>query len=651
MPILNRRTPAYTPQPKYVSNYNGFSGGLNLFYTPTEIKSSELAQADNCMLTGQGVVTGRWGSREYFDAGGEKILMLENYNNLNTGANELLAVTNAGYLIKQSGASYSIIGGASYASGSTINSAQIANYQYIVSTSTDLTRYDGTNITTYTAINAPISAAVSLVSGASGTAIWSYKVTALSVTGETLPSTSATLSGASFDRELFTASITWAQPSTASTSVIGFNIYAGLPGDETLIDSVGPNIREYTDNGMSLSSIFPPTANTTSGVKAKYIKKFDDRLVIAGVDGDPTMVMISGKYPYQDRFNWQNGGGFIRVNPDGGDEITGIEIVGQDATGGVQTPSIIVTMKESTHLIQLSFITLGNYSVLNPSVSQISPQGCSSFKSIVSIQNLTFYMGRLGLQTVGYEQNFLAQIRTREVSARIRPYIQAILPGDLENISAAYLDYKYIFSMPSTKDTMIYDFERGAFMGPWKTPFGITQWLQYIDDAGKVHYLAGCDDGKVREFSSDYKSDSGLPIVKVMKTRKDDFGNWSVLKTLELIYMLFRNVSGTVSVNILYEKRDGTTSSIAKSFELQGDSGGTGWGTDIWGTHNWGESNTNVVTPTPDDTIKWASLYKTARTIQVEVSQVNTEVNFELADMRISATLQPEGSLSAQLRI
>ena len=114
MPLLNTRNPGYTPQPKYTSNYNGFAGGLNLFYTPTEIKTTELAQADNCMLIGEGVVTGRWGSRTYFTASsGNRINMLSRYENLSSGANELLVFTNDGYLRKKSGASATIISGAS----------------------------------------------------------------------------------------------------------------------------------------------------------------------------------------------------------------------------------------------------------------------------------------------------------------------------------------------------------------------------------------------------------------------------------------------------------------------------------------------------------------------------------------------------------
>jgi len=654
MPVINTRQPSYQPQPRYQVTYNGFPGGLNLFYTPTEIKATELAQSDNCMLTGQGIVTGRWGTKTYFSTGSQTIRMMEKYENLGTGANEILVVTDEGLLRKKSGTSTTVVSGASFqslASGAYINSAQIGNFQYLVSSTTPMTRYNGTNLTTYTGISKPSLTAVTFVSGATGTATWSYKVTAIGTTNETLPSTAVTLANMSFDRTKFTVNITWSQPSTATTAITGFGVYAGLPGDETLIATVGPTVTTLTDSGLEQSSIFAPSSDYTAGVKAKFIKRFDDRLIIAGVTGDPTLVMISGKYPYQDRFNWQNGGGFIRLAPDAEDEITGIEVVGQTALGGLSTPGILVFMKNSVYLVTLSYIDIGNYSVLNPQFQNISPVGATSFRSIVNIQNNTFYFGSQGLQTVGSEQNYISQIRTREVSARIRPYIQGVIADDLPQVAAGYMDYKYLFSFPETKDTMIYDYERAVFMGPWKTPFGITQWLEYTDDVGDIYYLAGCNDGIVREFSANYKSDSGTPIIKTMKTKKEDFGNWSVLKTIELLNMLFREVSGSINVSVLYEGRDGVIKNVAKSFTITGDAAGTGWGTDLWGSHNWGTSNTNVVLPQPQDIIRWTSLYKTGRNVQLEISQVANEVNFQVADIKMSATLQPEGSLSSQLRI
>jgi hypothetical protein len=117
------------------------------------------------------------------------------------------------------------------------------------------------------------------------------------------------------------------------------------------------------------------------------------------------------------------------------------------------------------------------------------------------------------------------------------------------------------------------------------------------------------------------------------------------------MYLLFRNVTGTVSVNIVIEQRDGTPQVIAKSFEVASTSGGTGWGTDLWGSHLWGQSNLAVQQAEPDDTIRWLNLYKTARTIQVEVIQTTNQSNFEFAEMKMSATFQPEGSISSTLRI
>lgn len=652
MPSLNTSIPAFTPQRIFEANYEGFSGGLNTFFKPTEVRKDELVRSDNCMLIGKGVVTSRWGSEVFFTAGSGDVKYMDVYNNIQTSTRELLALTDAGYLVKQSGASYSVIAGASFASGCVASFTQIGNFEYIASSSNNLSRYNGTTIQTYTAISRPtLSGGVSLISGATGTAVWSYAVTAFSVTGETIPSASVLLNNASFDREQMRVNIAWTQPSTASGAITGFGIYAGLPGEETLITTVGPTVRSIIDDGLPQSSTFAPTADTTGGVKAKFIKRFDDRLVLAGIDGDPTMVMISGKYPFQDRFNWQNGGGFVKVAPDSGDEITGIEVVATNAVGASLSASVLVFMQNSIHQIVLDFVTVGGYAILNPRVQQIAVIGASNYKGIQNIQNNTFYFGNQGLQTVGPEANYFNILRTREVSERIKPFINSLSERDLEEVSAGYMDYKYLFSFKSLKLTMVYDYQRGCFIGPWQTPFGITSWFQYIDNDGEFKYLAGCDDGIVRDMSSLYLTDSGTAITKQLATRKETFDNWGVLKVVRQMYLLFRDVTGTVSVNIIIENRDGSTSVIAKSFNVVNSSAGTGFGADLWGSALWGGSTGNVTQTEPEDTIRWLNLYKTARTIQVEIIQTTPQTNFEFAEVKMSATFQPEGSISSSLRI
>ena len=273
MPVLNTRRPNYTPQRVLEQSYEGFPGGLNLFYTPTEIKKTELVQADNCMLIGNGIVTGRWGSQTYFSAGSGYIRDLNKYENIQTATNELLAITDRGFLVKKSGTSSTIITGASFASGAVISSTQLGNNMYFASDSTNFTKYDGTNLSVYTGISRPtLSGGVSLISGATGTATWSYKITAFSQTGETLASPAVTKSLLSFDRANMLINVAWTQPSTASTAIKGFGVYAGLPGEETLIATVGPDQRNFIDNGYALSTVFSPTTDKQLELKLNTSK-------------------------------------------------------------------------------------------------------------------------------------------------------------------------------------------------------------------------------------------------------------------------------------------------------------------------------------------------------------------------------------------
>ncbi len=116
------------------------------------------------MLVGAGVVTGRWGSQIFFKAGNSEVKWLGTYQNISSGASiQLLSITNDGYLVKQSGASYTQITGASFASGSVVNASQLGNNLYVVSDSLNYTKYDGSSLTTYTPISRP-SVATSAVS-------------------------------------------------------------------------------------------------------------------------------------------------------------------------------------------------------------------------------------------------------------------------------------------------------------------------------------------------------------------------------------------------------------------------------------------------------------------------------------------------------
>lgn len=648
MPVFNKPIKAFKANKDREVDYVDFSGGLNTIFKPTELKPNELAQADNLVLVGKGVPTGRPGSQAYFWAGTGYVRLLDFFRDFYNNVNEIFAITDTGYLVKKSGASYAVVTGASFASGYPTNSAQLGGFSYIVGGNKPMARFDGTNLLTYVTLPVPTGVGVSNISGATGTNTWSWRITAKNLLAETTGSVGISYASLPLNLTETIMNVKWDKITSASG---GYNIYRGTPGNETFIGTVGPDTYDFKDYGVTQSdTVLPPNSNNTAGINGKYILRFDDRLVIAGVADDPTIVYISGRYPYHDRFHWADGGGYVRIAPDAGDEITGLAISGSQTQGGNVPASVLVFMKHSVHQLVLKSLTIGNYLVLDPQTQVLAPVGCTSHKTIKNVENNTFFLGREGLHTIGQEQAYLQQLRTRELSVKVRPYFRNLANADLEDANAEYIDYRYVVSFPNRKETMTYDFQRkGAVMGPWKTPWGITTWLKYFDSENKERWLAGTDSGYVKEFSNSLTSDSGTAIQKLLRTRKEDFGDWTVMKVIKTLAVLFRNVRGAVTVNIRLETRDGVQTT-SKSFNITGSFGTAGWGTDLWGSVQWGDTD-GTLTLSGEEDIRYTQLFKIARVLQVEVVSTGASSNWEFLGLKAKAQPLQEGSLSSDVRV
>lgn len=656
MPLQRKNPPAYKPEKDINVEWDSFNGGWNSLFKPTELKPNELAQADNLMLIGAGTPTGRWGSRLYHLAGSGSVRLLDAYYKSTANQNDLLAITDNGLMTKRSGASYSIITGTSFASGSVYQSTQLGNNTYISAASLPFVKYDGTSLIPYVALSSPTNASVAQLSAASGFTTYSWLVTAFSKTGETLNSVAKSLASLPLDISLTSVKISWNTVSAASGVLQGYNLYRGFPGDETWIGATDPTATQFIDTGTPQSNtIFPPITNTTAGIQAKYILKFDDRLILAGIAGEPSKVYISARYPYQDRFNALDGGGYIIVSPDDGDDITGLGIAGNQgmSSGGSAPPSsaILVFKRNSTHRVVLSSVALGNFSILDPQAQLLtSSNGCSSADTVQAVENDTFYFGRKGLYTVGQEQNYLNQIRTNELSARIRPYVQSLSDSDFSMACAGYIDNKYILSFPARKEIIIYDRERAAFMGPWKLPWGVTKILKYVDSSGVETWLFGTDNGgNVYQMLTSVVSDSGTAVVKTLRSKKESLGKWSVMKVLKLWYTLFRNVKGSITANLRIETPTGSTVTT-KSFTVAGSLGTGGWGSDQYGSQQYGQSDATVVL-SGDELVRWAQIFKTCRVVQVEITTTGATDNFEFLGTRFTAQGLGDNSLPASTRV
>ena len=638
----------YQPRKDLSSEWNSFRKGLNLLLRPTELSREEYAQGDNIMLVGSGVPTGRWGTSTYFTVNATgSIRGFGTYNNLTSLTNELIALSDEGYLAKKNGTSFTVITGQSYPSGSEVRSEQLGGYTYFVSKDISLTRYNGSQLDIFTTLSAPTGLYVTNVSGISGSAQYSWKVVTIGVNGgQTTPSTNIVLGNLPQDLFESQINVSWSAPSAAASMINGYEIYRGLPGDETYLAAVNASTTRFTDYGEPASqSILPPIANTTGGVKSEYVVKFNDRLLMVDKD-DPTKLMISGRYPNQSKFSWANGGGYVYISPDDGQKITGIDIQpGSD--------KIVVFKDFSSYAVQLSTVTVGNYVLLDPTYIPISTSvGASNFDTIQRVENDIFYFGRKGLYVVGYEPNFLNIIRTNEISAKIRPYLALLNNDDYITANAIYVDNKYILSFPNRKEMVVYDRERGAFLGIWKMPWGISKMKKYEDGTGTERWVLGsAESNQVYTFERSVNSDNGTTITKTLLTNKESFNTWSLLKIVKLFYILLRNITGEVNVNIIGEDRNGTTSTI-KTFTISGAAiaGQTGWGIPMWGTTQWGKTKGTIVTTT-DELTRWGQLYKQLKYVQIEISCTAAASNFELLKAKMTASPGQEGNLPSSQRI
>jgi len=649
MPQYQNRNTEYRKSKSIKREWTNFRKGLNTLLRETELGNDEYAVGDNIILEGAGVPTGRWGTQKYFLANNTgSIRGFVFFNERQTDGSydrEILALTDEGYLARKNGASSTRINGQSWPSGSIVRSEQLGGEAYLVSRDVVFTKYNGTILQAFATISAPTNLRATNISGVTGTNRISYKVASVgAVGGSSESSTNYVLNGVPFDLTTTRINLSWNAISAATFS--GYEIYRGTEGDEAYLASVGPSVTSYADIGEPVSKItLAPSINTTGGVKSPVIIKYKDRILLIDKD-DPTKLLVSGRYPYHTSFSTLYGGGGVYIDPDGGESITGLAVQ-------PISDKIVAYKDHSSYLVNLDLVTVGNEFLLDPTYQPISTSvGCSNQDTIVPVENDVFYFGRDGIYVTGYEPNFLNIIRTNEISARIRPYLDTISDDDYKNACAAYFENRYIVSLPGKREMIVYDRERGCFAGIWKLPFGISHMRKYYDESGTEKWVLGsAENNQTYTFEKSVNSDDGTVILKKFRTNKEDFGDWTLLSILRFFYILFGNITGETNVNIIVEDRVGNTRN-AKTFTITGAevAGISGYGYNPYGLYPYGETVAAYSASTNEIT-RWGTLFKQARLVQVEVTSNANNSNFKLLSIKMTANKQAEGSLYSGQRV
>lgn len=521
---------------------------VNKLVSKTQVDDDELVDGQNVQFVEDGKIQcPRDGQAYYGSESGTKVTGLFPYYG-SDGTKELLRIEGTN-LQKYSAGSWSNVSGATYTDELNTNGVLAYDKLYLENGTDNLTYYDGTSINTFTAISAPTISNVART-GTTGTYTYSYKVTAVTNNGETTPSAadSEDANVAELDDSTY-MTVTWG----SVTNAIGYNVYGRKDGGWYFLAYVeGNSSTSYADKGQDSPQEFftPPEGNSTGGQKGKYITVYKDSLFIAGDSGNPSRLYYSGGGDKVEDFTIGGGGGFIDINKNDGQEITGL-IVFKD--------SLLVFKQRATY--KFNFTTSGL-----PQVEQVSPNtGCVAPRSIVAVENDVMFAGEDGIYTIGNEAGFAFDVlRTNELSVPVRSEYQSIDPAYIQNIAAVYAKqnqqnlviFCYTPSGSTTNSKAIcYDRQRLGWLPTWDN-IKANCWAIYKGSDGIRHVLYGDDSsGYVKEVltgTDDF--DSAIDAYFELKSLSFNTGQ-NQYKRLKLLDVVTRNQTGSVTLKII---RDGT---------------------------------------------------------------------------------------------
>ena len=510
--------------------WKSWAKGLNTLFAPNKIRPDELSRADNVILVSQGSPTRRWGSNYYGNDGGESIhTMLAGYYK-SDGSNQLVKIGNGLFKRLNTGTqNWDVVAGASFTSTQRTRRTILNDVMYISNGIDPLTKYDGTSLTRFTAISKPTNLAVARgASLTSGTFRYSYRITAINAVGETDATSNVTVQVNrnrdewNFDPQSpssnFSVNLTW----TPSANATGYNIYGVTETTETFLDRVdGGTVTSYRDYGLKTPStlISFPDANTTDAPKGSIITTYKSALLIAGDPNAPSRLYFSAGVDKPDDFSWGNGGGFIDINKNSDDGIiTGI---------GLFQNSAIIFKERSIWKFDFTESEI-------PSLFNINRDlGALNHESIHNVENDVFFVGKkvggtVGAFVLGNEPNFLNQIRTNELSARVRPEMLGLIASNYGDVEAFYIDNRYIFAFPDGSSqvndrALVYDRERLGWT-KW-VDISLSNLVVYFDQGTQHVLFIDQNDQRVSELSSAFGNDKGDPIEWGFATREEDIAD------------------------------------------------------------------------------------------------------------------------------
>lgn len=603
---------------------SGFLGGLNDFQDETLLKESELSEAKNVILEVDGIAP-RPGTLDYADSTDSTVLGGMGYYN-SDGTHEFLRMSGA-RVKKYVSDTPTAVDTDAYSTTADANFVQARDNVYIFNGVDNLSYYNGTAITVYTALTTPDAPTVARVGATSGSKDYSYRVSAFNTVGETLASTATAITNGTSS---ITASnynrITWSAVSGAT----GYNVWGrestGLT--ETYIKTVystGYNDNEGIDPSTTL---LPPEGNTTEGIICTMGIFAISRIFAAGDPDNPSRLYYGGVGTNIGNFSGSTeGGGYVDVFKNDGAQIRAIV----PFQGGV-----IVGKDNGIYKFSFTTISVDGNTVSVPQLEEITRSfGMISFRGVQAVENDIVFPakkdGRLAFYSLGNQENYAGSVlRTNELSIKISDRLRDVNLSRLNRASGFYFNSLYGCAVStggsSVNDRVwILDTRFGAWVY-WEG-FSPRFFMTYEDDDGNVKlYYGNESNGYMTEMFISDRNDNGVAIDTQFSTKA--FNQKLFHKVKKYFHPTFQfkdiNQSGALQGEIYL---DGAILNAGFTINQQ-TTGGAGIGVSIPGFSLPGEADGGTESGTGISADTVAEVFSTSRGRSIKYNFISGAVNF-----------------------
>lgn len=410
------------------------------------------------------------------------------------------------------------------------------------------------------------------------------------------------------------------------------------------------------DAGAKLSGLTLTRPNTTPS--AAFGIYYADKQVVSGVGSKPNRLYISSAI---DRGDFTNATGtlstgaevpgtsapyagsdanFYDLSPDDGDRITALAKY-QDKLIVFKTRSIWSITFDTNGQPIGKLVTNGI--------------GCISHWSIDTVDNDLIFLSRKGFYVLGTEAQFFDQLRTNELSIRIKPYIKAMTASRLNRTSAIWHDNVYYAAVPtgtSTTNNKCFTYHRQYTGWLQSQNINANAFTEYINPVSQEENLYYADDvlPQVWMQTTSYLDDAAA-IPMYWESKAYDFGTFDIQKRFVDVTLLFRQLSGAVKVTITI---DGNR--IVKSYNIPGTSFAGGMGRGLLGRASLGGKYEAGILGTASSTVTnnipiRLNVGENGRTVKIRVENANPNESFTLLGYNIGYRPYGRNNFPAELRV